>query len=143
VGLGETSRIAFDESIEQLVTIFFPRASTSHEIDRAQEPHDIDNGWASGGVVEVIDPPGILRQRELLDMRVAVQPHNWQAFQITAEVVANTRYPGAVNESEIIVRVSAESLNQLGRRALERFRRGSNRLRGTRRSHHRNGNHRK
>src|SRR5262249_8625992 len=47
-----------------------------------------------------------------------------------------------VDESEIIVRVSAESLDQLGRRALERFWRGSNRLRGTCRSHHRNGNHR-
>src|SRR5262245_5379351 len=75
-------------------------------------------------------------------MRVAVQPHNWQALQITAKVVADTRYPGAVDESKIIVRVSAESLNQLGRRVFERFRLGSNRPRVARRSHHRNGDHR-
>src|SRR5215510_10876697 len=76
-------------------------------------------------------------------MRVAVQPHNWQALQITAEVVADTRYPGAVDESEIIVRVSAESLHQLGRRVFERFRLGSNRPRVTRGSHDRNGDRRK
>src|SRR5258707_9760915 len=108
---------------------------TSHEIDRAQKPHDIDNCRATGRVVEVIDPPGILRQRELFDMRVAVQPHNWQPFQITAEVVADTRYPGTVDESGIIVRVSAESPEQLGRRVFKRSRLGSNRLRGMRRSH--------
>jgi hypothetical protein len=141
IGLGETPLIAFDESIEQRITILFPGASTGHEIDRAQEPHDIDHRRASGGGVEVIDPPGILGQRELLDMRVSMQPHNWQALQITAEVVADTRDPRAVDESEIIVRVSAESLDQLGRRVFERFQLGAERPRAARCSHHRNGDH--
>ncbi len=135
MGISEAPFIAFDESIEQPVTILFPGTLTSHEIDRAQEPHDIDHGRASGGVVEIVEPPGILRERELLDMRVAVQSHDWQAVQITAEIIADTRDPGAVDESEIIVRIRAESLDQLGRREFERFRLGSNRPWVTRRSH--------
>ena len=141
MGLGETPLITFDESIEQPVTILFPGTLACHEIDGAQEPYYIDNGRASSGVVEVIEPPCILRYRELLDVRVAVQPHNWQVAQITAEIVADPRDPGAVDESEIIVRVGSESLDQLGRRAFERFRLGSERPRAVRRSHYRNGDH--
>ena len=135
LGLGETPLIAFHESIEQPVTILFPGTLTCHEIDGAQEPHDIDSRRASSGVVEVIEPPCILRYRELLDVRVAVQPHDWQFSQISAQIVADPRDPGPVDESEINVRVGSESLDQLGRRAFERFRLGSERLRAVRRAH--------
>ena len=75
-------------------------------------------------------------------MRVAVQPHNWQVAQITAQIVADPRDPGPVDESEIIVRVGSKSLDQLGCRASEGFRLGSERPRGVRRSHYRDGDHR-
>ena len=125
IGLGETPFITFDESIEQPVTILFPGTLACHQLDGAQEPYYIDSGRASSGVVEVIEPPCILRYRELLDVRVAVQPHNWQVAQITAQIVAHPRDPGPVDEAEIIVRIGSKSLDQLGRRAFERFRVGS------------------
>ena len=142
MGLGETPLVAFDESIKQPVTILFPGTLTSREIDRAQEPHDIDHGRASSGVVEVIESPCILRYRELFDMRVAVQPHNRQFLQVPPERITDTRDPGAVDESKIIKRVSSESLDQLGRRAFERSRLGSERLPPVRCSGQADGNHR-
>src|SRR5262249_26469935 len=78
LGLDESLLIAFDKSIKQRVTLLFPGTLARCEIDRAQEPLDIDNGRASSGVVEVIEPPCILHNRELFDMRVAVQAHKWQ-----------------------------------------------------------------
>ena len=141
MGLGETPLITFHESIEEPVTILFPGTLACHEIDGAQESYDIDSGRTSSGVVEIIEPPCILRYRELLDVRVAVQPHNWQVAQITAQIVADPRDPGPVDESEKSVRVGSKSLDQLGRRAFERFRLGSERLRTVCRSHQRNGDH--
>jgi hypothetical protein len=67
-------------------------------------------------------------------MRVAVQPHNWQLLQISAEIVAYTRDPGAVDESEISVRVGSKLLDQRRRRLFERFWCGSERLRIARRA---------
>ena len=69
-------------------------------------------------------------------MRVAVQPHDWQVPHICLEYVAGTRDPGAVDESEIIVLVGSESLDQLGLRVFERFRLGSERPQIGRRPHH-------
>ena len=142
MGLGETPLVAFAESIKQPVTILFPGTLTSREIDRAQEPHDIDHGRASSGVVEVVEPPCILCQCELLDVRVAVQAHNRQAFQIPGEVVADPPNPGAVDEAKIIVWVGPELLDQRGRRPFKGFRVRPERRRAVRRSGQADGNHR-
>jgi hypothetical protein len=67
-------------------------------------------------------------------MRVAVQPHNRQASQFSAEIITDPRDPGAVDEAEINVRVGAKSLDQLGRRMFERFPLSSEGLRAVSRS---------
>ena len=64
----------------------------------------------------------MLHHGELLDVRVPVQAYNRQAWQIFAEVAADSRDPGAVNEAKIIVWVGSEPLDQLGRRPFEGFR---------------------
>src|SRR6185295_16221110 len=99
--IGQAPLIAFYESIEQRATTLFPRTLTRREIDGTQKPNDIDSGRASGGVVEIIQSPGVLHERELLNVRIAVQAHNRQAFQILAEVVADPRDPRPVDEAEI------------------------------------------
>src|SRR5688572_9588914 len=137
----ETPLVSFDETIKQPVAILLPGTPTSDEIDRTQKPHDIDNSRSAGGVIEVVEPPCILRQRKLLDVRIAVQTDNWQPFQIPAEVVAHSCDPGAVDESEIIVRVGTEPFNQLGCGAFERFQVRPERCRAIRCSHQRDGDH--
>jgi hypothetical protein len=62
-------------------------------------------------------------------VRVAVQPHNRQASQFSAEIITDPRNPGPIDEAEINVRVGAKSLDQLGRRMFQGFRVGSERLR--------------
>jgi hypothetical protein len=93
------------------------------------------------GVIEVIEPPCILRHRKLLDVRIAVQTDDWQSFQIPAEVIAHSCDPRAVDESEIIVRVGSEPCDQLGCGAFEKFQVRPERHRAVRRSHYRDGDH--
>ena len=141
IRLYEALLVTLDEPIKQPVAIFFPGTATSDEVDRTQKPHDIDNSRSAGRIIEVVEPPCILRYRELLYVRVAVQTDNWQPFQIPAEVVAHSCDPGPVDESEIIVRVGSKSLDQLGRRALKGFRLGSERPCAVCRPHYRDGDY--
>ena len=136
IRLYETPLVSFDETIKQPVTILLPGTPASDEVDRTQEPHDVDNSRSTGRVIEVVEPPCILSQRKLLDVRVAVQTNNWQPFQIPGEVVAHSCDPGTVDESEIIVRVGTEPFDQLGCAAFKRFRVGPERRRGVGRSHY-------
>ena len=84
----------------------------------------------------------MLRHGELLDVRVAVQAYNRQAWQIFAEVAADSRDPGAVDEAKIIVWVGSEPLDQLGRRPFEGFRLRPQRRRAVRLSRQSMGKHR-
>ena len=95
------------------------------------------------------EPESLERAAPELIERLRADPYNyfrfvnrtWQVAQITAQIVAYPRDPGPVDESEIIVRVGSKSLDQLGRRAFEGFRLGSERPRGVRRAHDRDGDH--
>src|SRR4029453_18394996 len=44
VGIGKPATVAFEESIEQRATIVRPATLTGHQINRRQEPYDIDRG---------------------------------------------------------------------------------------------------
>ena len=141
IRLYETLFVTFDETIKKNVAILLPGTPTSDEVDRTQEPNDIDNSRSAGRVIEVVEPPCISRQRELLDVRVAVQTDNWQPFQIPAEVVAHSCDPGAIDESKIIVRIGTKPFDQLGCGAFERFQVRPERRRAIRCSHQRDGDH--
>jgi hypothetical protein len=136
IGLGETPLITFDESIEQPVTILFPGTPACHEIDGAQEPYISTAAGPRAESFEVIEPPCILRYRNCSTCASPCNRTTGRFAQITAQIVADPRDPGPVDEPEIIVRVGSKSLDQLGRRAFEGFRLGSERPRTVRRSHH-------
>ena len=55
-------------------------------------------------------------QRELLDVRIAMEAHDRRAGHV-GERLADALGPRAIDEPEIGKRVSAQSVDQLGRRA--------------------------
>src|SRR5262245_38275109 len=69
---------------------------------------------------KIIEPPRVLRERELLEVRDTVEAHNRGRPEVSPEDIAHARDPGAVDESEVNVRVGSESFDQLRRRAIER-----------------------
>ena len=71
-----------------------------------------------GGVVEVVEPPGVLRQRELLDVRIAVKAHDRDVLRV-AEGVADARGPGTIDVSAVREWIRAQSIDEFGRRALQ------------------------
>src|SRR4029453_16196883 len=91
-----------------------PPAVTRGEIDVTQEADDVDKGGSACGVVEVAETPGVLRHCKLLDVRVAVEAHDRCVRQV-GKGLADTRGPGAIDESKIRERVSAQSIDEFRR----------------------------
>ena len=61
------------KAVPQLIAVARPPALTGGEIDRAQEPDNIDKRGPTGGIVEVAEAPRTSCQRELLDVRIAME----------------------------------------------------------------------
>ena len=112
-GSRQALAVAFEESVDERITIARPSALTSRKIDRAQEPHDIDQRRASRGVVEVVEPPRVACERELFDVRIPVQPHVGEIAQVFPEHLADSRDPRPVDESEVIEGGGLQPLDQL------------------------------
>ena len=123
VGLGRLIRrvghpfaIAVEEAIERSVAVVRPAALACDQVDRAQEPHDVDGGRPPRGVVEIVESPGVSHVGELLDVSVPVQLDDWLAGQIGGEHLADPHRPFAVDQAEVVVRVAPDALEDLGPR---------------------------
>src|SRR3954447_6744403 len=113
VRIREPGPVTLEEPIPQAVTRARPAALTRREIDRAQEAYDVDEGRTTSGVVEVVESPGVLGQRELLDVRIAVET-DYRRVGYIGEHLAHTFGPRAVDEPEIRERVGSQASEQLG-----------------------------
>ena len=67
----------------------------------------------TNGVVEVVESPRVLGQRELLDVRVAMEADDRRVRHI-GEDLAHALGPRPVDEPEIRERVGSQPLAQLG-----------------------------
>ena len=113
VRLCQRLSIPFKEPVEQRVTTGSPRALTHCQIDRSQEPNNIDQCRASSGVVEIIKTPRVLRHRELFNVRVAVETCDRQIPHLISEHFAHARSPGSVDESKVRERISPQPIEQI------------------------------
>src|SRR6185369_14443539 len=82
VRIGQPQTIALEKSGPQPIAGARPAALTARQIERAQEPDDVDERGPSRRIVEVVETPRILGQCELLDVRVTVQAHDRRTRQI-------------------------------------------------------------
>src|SRR4030095_12840857 len=98
-----------EKAVPELVAIARPATLTRCKIDRAEEPDDVNHRGTACGGVEVVEPPGLLRQRELLDVRVAVEADD-RHVRRAGEGLADARGPGAIDEPEIGERISSQSI---------------------------------
>jgi hypothetical protein len=122
VRLGQPAVVAREKAVPQRVAVAHPAALPRGEIDGAEEPDDIDERRAARRVIEIVEAPGVVGERELLHVRVAVEAHD-RRIRDVGEGLADPRDPGAIDEAKINERVSAEPIEQLGLRSGQRLRR--------------------
>lgn len=86
---------------------------------RAEEPNDVHQRRTSCRIVEVIEAPCVLGDRELLDVRVSVQTYDRHVGQVCSEHLAYARDPGPVDEPGVIRRIVPQPIDQFARRELD------------------------
>ena len=122
VRLREASSISCKESVEQRFATAAPIAPTERQVDRAQEPNDVHQRRASRRIVEIIETPCVLGDRELFDVRVPVQTYDRHVGHVCSEHLAHARDPGPVDEPEVI-RSDWPAADRSARAARARWRR--------------------
>ena len=116
VRLQEPALVACEEPNEDRVATAGPLAFPGHQFDRAQKANDVDERRTPGGVIEVVETPGVGADGKLLDMRVTVKANGRLVVQIAVEHFAHTGNPEAVDESEVVERIGLQLFQQLRRR---------------------------
>ncbi len=109
--------VAAQELVGDEVDLIGPAAIARGHANRSDEAHQVDDGRALGGVVEVVQAIRRVGEGVLLDVRVAVQADLDERVAVAAEGVTDAARPWTVDEAEERVRMGLEQLHELGREA--------------------------
>src|SRR4029453_8779951 len=77
--IGQPQTVPFEKAVPQLIAIARPAALTAGESDPAHAPDNIAKRGSTCGIVEVFEAPRTFCQRELLDVRIAMEAHDRRA----------------------------------------------------------------
>ena len=135
VWIGEPAPVAVEEPVEQQWPAVLPPALPNREIDRAEEPYEIDHRRTDGRIVEVVEPAGRAGQGVLFDVRVAVETGRRQPRHLVGKRLADPPGPGPADEPEVVERVAVEPGEQVGGGARQARRIDRQRGRGRRPGH--------
>jgi hypothetical protein len=87
--IGESLPVAGHEPIEEPLAIVGPSTPPDHQIDRTEEPGDVDERRSPGGIVEIVQPPRALGEGVLLQVRITMELDGRLTGQIGGEDVAD------------------------------------------------------
>jgi hypothetical protein len=96
----ETLTVAGKERVDGLGQRRRPPPLSGGELERPEEPDDVDDRRPAGRIVEVVESAGRSRHRVLLDMRIAMKPRRRQLAGFGLKRLADLPGPCLVDESE-------------------------------------------